>query len=181
MYTTEFQKSGLPHMHILVWLAGQTESSSTFIDSLVSTELPDISVDPLGYALVEEFMMHGPCGGLNKECPYMKEEVFSKRYPKCFHEETTIDESGFPIYRRRDNGRFMIKNGARLNNRWVVPHNLDLLKKYQAHINVEWCNKTNLIKYLFKYVTKGHDLALMFVAASVLIKLCYTARHNQRH
>ena len=51
------------------------------------------------------------------------------------------------------------KNGVLLDNRWVVPHNLETLKKYQAHINVEACNKTYLVKYLFKYVHKGPDCA----------------------
>jgi hypothetical protein len=39
------------------------------------------------------------------------------------------------------------------------PHNLFVLRKYQCHVNVEACNKTYLIKYLFKYVNKGFDCA----------------------
>ncbi|CAN6972622.1 unnamed protein product [Brassica rapa subsp. trilocularis] len=52
-----------------------------------------------------------------------------------------------------------IESGAVLENTFVVPHNIKLVKKYEAHINVEWCNRTSAVKYLFKYITKGVDRA----------------------
>ena len=161
LHTVEFQKRGLPHAHILTWQDKQErgEVSPALIDSFVCAEILDLVEDPLGYALVAKFMMHGPCGDDNVKCPCMKDGVCSKKFPKPFQDETSIDEQGFPVYRRRDNGRFIIKNKVRLDNSHVVPYNMALLKKYQAHLNVEWCNKTHVIKYLFKYVTKGPDFS----------------------
>jgi hypothetical protein len=73
VYTVEFQKRGLPHAHILVWLdrvdrsgaEGSSELPADFINEFISAELPDVRVDPLAYSLVKEFMIHGPCGRMN--------------------------------------------------------------------------------------------------------------------
>ena len=46
-----------------------------------------------------------------------------------------------------------------MDNTWVVPHNITLLKRYQAHINVEYVNKSKVVKYLCKYINKGPDQA----------------------
>ncbi|KAM0832332.1 hypothetical protein ACQ4PT_064970 [Festuca glaucescens] len=161
LHTVEFQKRGLPHAHILVWQDKEKRGEVTpaLIDSFISAEIPDPVEDPLGYALVDEFMMHGPCGEHNPKCPCMKDGVCSKKFPKSFQDETSVDEAGFLVYRHRNNGRFVMKNKVNLDNRHVVPYNMTLLKIFQAHLNVEWCNKTHVIKYLYKYVTKGPDFS----------------------
>jgi len=67
------------------------------------------------------------------------------------------DVNGYPIYRRRNTGCTLLVHGIELDNRWMVPHNVYLSTKYDAHINVEVYNNIRAIKYLFKYVYKGHD------------------------
>jgi hypothetical protein len=87
----------------------------------------------------------------------MMDRKCTKHFPKRYNENTTIDEDGFPVYKRRDDGRQIKKGGVMLDNGFVVPYNRDLLVKFQAHINVEWCNRSRSIKYLFKYIHKDDD------------------------
>lgn len=110
-----------------------------------------------GYKAVENYMMHRPCGEANHRSPCMVDRKCSKHFPKMFCQETTVDEEGYPVYKRRDDGRTVEVDGVTLDNRYVVPYNRNLIVKYQAHINVEWCNKSRSIKYLFKYIHKGDD------------------------
>jgi hypothetical protein len=155
LYTVEFQKRGRPHIHCLVWLAATSlEFDASTIDGIICAEIPDVKIDPLGYTLVDEFMIHGPCGAYNRKWLCIKNDISSKIFPKTFQNETITDELGFTIYRRRNDDRYVMKNGVRLDIRSVVPYNMWLLKKYNAHINVEWCNKTNMVKYHFKYINK---------------------------
>ena len=49
----------------------------------------------------------------------------------------------------------------KLDNRWVVPYNPYLLLKFNAHINVEIFSTVSAVKYLYKYVYKGHDRAMI--------------------
>jgi hypothetical protein len=115
-------------------------------------------------------MTHGPCGPDYPKAPCMARQTIngplkcSKRFPKQFCAQTTVGVDGYPEYRRRDNGRtWVVPNPQRLgqetvcDNRWVVPYNPYLLRKYQAHINVEICATIQAIKYITKYVYKGAD------------------------
>ena len=44
-----------------------------------------------------------------------------------------------------------------VDNRWVVPYNPYLLLRFNSHINIEYCQTVSVMKYLFKYITKGED------------------------
>ncbi|KAL7595132.1 hypothetical protein Lser_V15G30629 [Lactuca serriola] len=160
--TIEFQKRGLPHSHICLFMHADCKVPIVeYIDPIISAEIPNINDDPELYSLVKEFMIHGPCGAENLNCPCMVDRKCSKNFPKLFFNHTSVDSNGFPLYRRRDDGHFVEKSGVQLDNRNVVPYNKYLLKRYQAHINVEWCNQGSSIKYLFKYINKSPDRAIV--------------------
>ncbi|KAK7354399.1 hypothetical protein VNO80_19860 [Phaseolus coccineus] len=165
MYTIEFQKRGLPHAHILLWLDGSNKlHNTTDIDNVISAELPHPNLYPKLFKVVTSYMIHGPCGVAKLNLPCMKQGKCSKFFPKKFTAVTTIDEDGYPMYKRRNIGIFVEKNGIQMDNRNVVPYSPNLLMRYQAHVNTEYCNKSNSIKYLFKYVNKGPDRATMKIS-----------------
>lgn len=57
----------------------------------------------------------------------------------------------------------MKKKGVLLDNQYVVPYNRELLVRFQCHINLEVCNSSRSLKYLFKYCLKGHNTASMLL------------------
>jgi hypothetical protein len=117
LHTVEFQKRGLPHAHIIIWLARDTSHPTpALIDTYISAEIPDPHVDPLGYALVAEHMMHGPCGPGHENCPCMKKGKCSKRFPKKYQPQTHVDETGFALYKRPHNRMYIEKSNKRLDN-----------------------------------------------------------------
>lgn len=102
-------------------------------------------------------MVHGPCELFQRGSLCMKEGKCSMFYPKKFQPTTLHDADEFLIYRRRDDGRTILKNEVLINNQNIVQFNAKLLRRCQTHINVEWCDQNTSIKYLFKYINKGYN------------------------
>ncbi|XP_042972723.1 uncharacterized protein LOC122304515 [Carya illinoinensis] len=159
VYVIEHQKRGLPHAHFLIilqrnWKLYAPES----FDEIVSAEIPDKNTNLHLHNAVIKHMMHGPCGVLNPTNVCMKKNGCCKsQYPKSYASSTTVGNDCFPIYKRSDNGITVKLRGHNLDNRWVVPYNPYLLATFDCHINVEICSTIKVVKYLYKYVYKGHD------------------------
>lgn len=168
MYTVEWQKRGLPHVHILVWLKEKIHVDR--VDHLIRAEIPNAETDPHLHDIITKQMIHGPCGSINPLSSCMKNGKCTKRYPRQLLQETRTDTDGYPLYRRRspDNGGYttIIKvkgMDVQVDNRWVVPYCPLLSKAFNAHINLEFCSSVKSIKYICKYVNKGSDMAMFTI------------------
>jgi hypothetical protein len=164
IHVVEWQKRGLPHAHILLILAPEHKPTGPEdFDRMVCAELPNKDTQPELYRIVTSCMLHGPCGpGI--DCPCMRDGKCTKGFPRDFNEQTLDTGKSYPVYRRRDDGSFhMSRSGWEFDNRWVVPYNPFLTLRYGCHINVEVCSSVSAVKYLYKYVYKGHDRAMVEV------------------
>nr|GEU30621.1 DNA helicase [Tanacetum cinerariifolium] len=104
-------------------------------------ELEERSV-PCGLACPSASCMHN--------IPWCK-----KNFPKEYCQRTYIGKNGFVHYKRRNTDVITTRQNIKLDNSYVVPYNKKLMMTFYAHINVEYCEWSMLIKYLFKYISKG--------------------------
>jgi hypothetical protein len=165
IYVIEFQNCGLPHAHIFIFFAEDYKPHTVeVVDLMISAELPNPKTNKLAHETVTRSMMHGPCGAMFPNARCMEDGKCKKQYPCKFQFEMVMDVNEYPIYQRKDTRRTILVHGVELDNRWVVPQNVCLSTKYDAHINVEACNNICAIKYLFKYIYKGHDRAIVEIS-----------------
>ncbi|XP_076044787.1 uncharacterized protein LOC143027390 [Oratosquilla oratoria] len=156
LYSIEWQKRGLPHVHIL----------------LISAEIPDKKKHPELYDIVTTNMIHGPCIGYDESsvcCNGKKNDrgTCQKDFPKQCRSTIKFGNNGYPLYRRRavgEGGFSFVKKlkgqEVTIDNSWVVPYNPYLCLRFNSHINVECSNSIKAIAYVTKYVNKGCDRVL---------------------
>ncbi|GJY16904.1 DNA helicase PIF1, ATP-dependent [Tanacetum coccineum] len=138
VYVIEFQKRGLPHAHILLWLEERWKCRNPAeIDDIISAELPSPIEDPEGYKVVTEYMLHGPCGADAKYAPCTTDGKCSKHFPKSFLAESIIDEDGYALYRRRNNKVTAKKGKFVYYNKHDVPYNRMLLNVVRGATSFE--------------------------------------------
>src|SRR5713101_6951206 len=168
VHTIEFQKRGLPHMHLLIFLKGPHKiHDAAHVNTLVSAQIPDPDLHPHLHSCVTKYMLHGPHGAPDHvKALCMQKDAHqnwhcTKHYPRDFCDQTHFGEEGYPVYARPNNGCSFSKQpgGHVYTNRDVVPHNPYLLAKYCCHLNLEISASVKAVKYIHKYIYKGPDHA----------------------
>ncbi len=158
VHTIEFQKCGLPHIHLLIFLDPEDKiCSPADADSVSCAQIPDPETHPILHEVVTKCMVHGPCDnrckGPDGRC--------TKNFWKEFNEQTEFTTDGYPNLARPNNGREYVKicgeTWTIYTNHDIVPYNPYLSARYNCHINVEVCVSVKAIKYIHKYIYKGHD------------------------
>ena len=87
------------------------------IDKFISIEITDPEKkNPSAHRVVADFMMHGPCGYAKMVAPYMKNSSGSKKFPRQFRKETTIEENRIVNYRWRNTLYYIEKDTIKLDN-----------------------------------------------------------------
>ena len=81
LYSIEWQKRGLPHCHLLLWLSTEHRVTPNKIDDVICA---GPSVDTELHQIVMSNMVHGPCGCINPNSPCMQDGrcIPSKTWPK---------------------------------------------------------------------------------------------------
>ena len=177
MYAIEFQKRGLPHVHLLAWFDLPKEGPPhCFWDTIISGRMPDPpkpgeaqgkehEAQQRLHRIVSTHMWHAlekPTKGHGWQCKSACQVPERDRHGRpdpdgatrckaCFPQEaareTTVDDRGRYHMRRRP--------GA---DQWVVEYSPELLMIFDCHINVMPCYNAIAICYLVAYVTKGLDM-----------------------
>ena len=92
----------------------------------------------------------------------------SRHYPKDFCPETSLGQDGYLEYARPNDGRtYTNSRGHTCDNHDVIPYNPYLSARYNCHINIEICASIKAIKYIHKYIYKGHDCATLGVGEDI--------------
>ncbi|KAG5088271.1 hypothetical protein JHK86_000883 [Glycine max] len=117
IYTIELQKRGLPHAHIMLFLHSSNKYPSVKdINRMMLAEIPDQHEEATLYDCVKNHMLRGPCG---------------------FQLVTIVNQEEYAVYRRRDDSKFIEKNGVFLDNCHIVTYNLELLLRITASLETK--------------------------------------------
>ncbi|XP_050110486.1 uncharacterized protein LOC126589277 [Malus sylvestris] len=144
IYTVEFQKRGLPHCHILVWVNKHYKCHSPYdVDSIISAEIPDADVDKVGYDAVSQYL-----------CPY--EAVWRLLQFHIHFREPSVERLSVHL---QSDQNVVFRETDDLN--YVINHpNLErtmLTQWFETNVQDPDARKLSYVEFPTKYVWKNDE------------------------
>lgn len=176
VHTIEFQKRGLPHVHLIVILhpedrAKEANDVETMLMShFENPEKKDENGNAVYSAeerkslielnkLVALHMCHTCRIG---QCKEFWDSPCKRRFPKSQLDNSLFSEEKLYCELRRpfEMEVAIVRNGKpkTYSDADISTFSPFLIKKFNCHINVEYCTSPHTAKYLFKYIMKGQDM-----------------------
>ncbi|KAH7698717.1 Protein Y46B2A.2, partial [Aphelenchoides avenae] len=142
------EKRGLPHLHAILTQRDKDKIRTPGeIDRCISAQIPDESVNPRLFELVQKHHIHGPNCRTNSRAMCKDAKGLCRwKFPKPYQLATRITDNG----RVSTHARTMVD---------VAPYCPRLLLRFQCHVYVDIVQDHMATKYLYKYCTKGPDRA----------------------
>lgn len=170
VYSVEYQKRGMPHIHMLITLDEERlQLNPEFVDNIISAEnVPEPDPSDQSEAAKQATELRKHVGTFqHHDCSdsycLRDDGKCEKRFPRDYSNETTLSEN-FTQYRRRaaEFGGVDFETDPKrgvskiITNQYVVPYNPFLLLKYGNHHDIEWVgSQQRALEYTLKYILKG--------------------------
>lgn len=153
-WITEFQKRGLPHIH-MVWRCSELDSKDEPRKESVNYEVLDTIVKRC--FSTDEEQNHQVNSLIQHRC-------IKERCGKNGIHSSKCKKGGFSHQDRNEcveleNGRISEPGGFQDRN--TVSYNPRLLSRYNCHINLDSVSSNAVVTYIYKYMNKGIDTELL--------------------
>lgn len=160
----EFQERGGPHIHKLLILDKNAVDTTTpaFVDEYITAEM--VTDDDRRYDNATKQRLRALYPSLihicSQRCIDQRTNKCKYGYPQPYSNETILFSDRKPIYKRRspvDGGASITIGRNAYDNSRLVPHNIDMLLKYECHLNLEYVGGNEIFVSIRKHVFKNID------------------------
>lgn len=163
----EFQARGSPHMHIFLWVkdvpnlltARNAENITTYIDSVISTTIPDMNSNPDLSKLVKTLQIHSH----RKYCLRRNICRFNFPFPICNQTKIIVPYDSLTSSKRF----YETKRSA--SDTMVNSYNPEILSHWRANMDIQMIGGPNGVAYyVCSYICKAEPDTLKNAISSVL-------------
>jgi hypothetical protein len=147
MWRLEYQKRGLPHIHLLLW-TDINVADPEVVDKYFTAELPRMEIyqdRKKEINVIRELALKYQVHHCTRRCTGTKKPGCCYNFPKKIGPETTTTGHWMQLRRRE-------KEDA-----WIVPYNPIVLYYWRGHSNFEVVSVDGVVGYLFKCAFKHTD------------------------